>query len=100
MAERPGWTLLTTHGAVWVLVAREGAITAEHLAQRLGIAVRSVQRVLRDLEQAGYLVKHKEGRRNRYEVLLDKPMRHRGLRTLPVGEVLGAFLHRHPRTPP
>jgi DNA-binding IclR family transcriptional regulator len=88
------WTLVTNHGAVLILVAREGAITAERIAFRLGLAVRSVQRILADLEEAGYISKHKEGRANRYEVDLSRPMRRQGLETLPLGEVFGAFLKR------
>lgn len=86
------WTLVTNHGAVWVLVAREGFITEHRIADRLGIALRTAQRILAELEEEGFLVKYKEGRTNRYEVCLDHPMRHRGLARLPVGEVLGAFL--------
>jgi DNA-binding transcriptional regulator PaaX len=46
------------------------------LADRIGITERAVQRILSELEEAGYLVKSKDGRRNSYEVRADRPLRH------------------------
>ena len=89
----PTWTLATNHGAVWMLVAKEGTVTAQSVALRLGIAIRSTQRILAELEQAGYITEHhREGRANHYEVNLSRPMRRRGLGSLPIGTVFGAFL--------
>ena len=34
------------------------------------------QRIVADLEEGGYLSRSREGRRNRYEVHLDRPLRH------------------------
>jgi hypothetical protein len=40
----------------------------------VGITERAVQRIVADLEEGGYL--SREGRRNRYEVHQDSPLRH------------------------
>ncbi|MDX2091421.1 MAG: hypothetical protein SFX73_26410 [Kofleriaceae bacterium] len=46
------------------------------MAARVGITERAVQRIVADLEAAGYLVRHREGRQNRYEINADIPLRH------------------------
>ncbi len=46
------------------------------VAARVGITERAVQRIVAELEAEGYLVKHREGRRNRYEVVAELPLRH------------------------
>ncbi len=37
---------------------------------------RPVQRIVGELEEAGYLVRHRDGRRNRYDVRSELPLRH------------------------
>jgi len=46
------------------------------VAQLVGITERAVQRIVADLEEAGYLERSRHGRRNRYEVRTDLPLRH------------------------
>jgi DNA-binding Lrp family transcriptional regulator len=46
------------------------------VAVRVGITERAVQRIVAELEQGGYLTITREGRRNRYEVNPDLPLRH------------------------
>lgn len=42
----------------------------------VGITERSAQRIISELEEAGYLSHSKVGRRNHYEVRPDRPLRH------------------------
>ena len=46
------------------------------MAQRVGITERAVQRIVTDLEEAGYLSRVREGRRNHYKLHADRPFRH------------------------
>jgi predicted transcriptional regulator of viral defense system len=46
------------------------------VAQSVGITERSVQRILTQLEEAGYISRVQKGRRNYYEVHPDLPLRH------------------------
>ena len=46
------------------------------MASRVGITERAVQKIVADLEQAGYLTRSRDGRRNRYELHPDVPLRH------------------------
>ncbi len=46
------------------------------VAARVGITERAVQRIVTDLEGEGYLVVSKDGRRNRYRINQELPLRH------------------------
>lgn len=71
-----GWTFLTNHSHVLVCLARDPDLRLRELAQLVGITERAVQSILRDLETGGYLSRRRVGRRNRYDVHPDHPMRH------------------------
>ena len=88
------WTFLTNHAHVLFCIVQDPEVRLRDVAARVGITERAVQRIVTDLEGAGYLVVSKEGRRNRYEVRLDLPLRHpierhRSVRAL-IQLVLGA----------
>jgi DNA-binding transcriptional ArsR family regulator len=70
------WTFLSNHAHVLLCIAREPGILLREVAERVGITERAVQRIVADLEQEGYLSRNREGRRNRYEVHADRPLRH------------------------
>jgi DNA-binding transcriptional ArsR family regulator len=71
-----GWTFLTNHAHVLLSIAGDPEIRIRDVALRVGITERAVQRIVADLEEQGYLTISKEGRRNRYEVHLCRPLRH------------------------
>lgn len=70
-----GWTFLTNHAHVLVVVRRDPHALLRDIAAAVGITERAVQLILGDLEEAGYLRRTKVGRRNEYEVL-GGPLRH------------------------
>ena len=69
------WSLLSTHGLVLLSVADKPEVTTREIADNLGMAERSVQRAVSDLDSAGYIKREKVGRRNRYDVNGEKPLR-------------------------
>src|SRR5262245_21790710 len=73
---RPGWTFLSNHGHVLLAIARNPDATLREVAALVGITERTVQRVVADLEAGQYLERARNGRRNRYEVHPDLPLRH------------------------
>ena len=85
------WTFLSNHGHVLVLVAREPGVLLSELSQRVGITERAARSILRDLEAAGYLSRTRVGRRNRYEVHPDGPLRHPEESTALVSDLLAIF---------
>lgn len=70
------WTFLTNHAQVLIFIARNHSATAREIAAQVGITERAVQRILRDLHDAGYVSHTRDGRTNRYEIHDDIPMRH------------------------
>lgn len=82
------WTFLTNHAQVLLCIARNSRLTAREIAATVGVTERAVQRILHDLEDAGYITRFRDGRRNRYEVHPDLPMRHPAQRGRVVKELL------------
>jgi MarR family len=87
--ERGGsWTLLTGHGHVLVEIARNPGARIRDISPVVGLAERTVQAIVADLEAAGYLTRTRTGRRTRYTVNYDSPFRHRAQDGLRVGSFL------------
>ncbi|WP_316529356.1 helix-turn-helix transcriptional regulator [Kitasatospora brasiliensis] len=71
-----GWTFLTNHARVLVQIARDPGIRVRDIAVRCLLTERAVQRIIVDLEQAGYLSHERRGRTNHYHVVAGKQLRH------------------------
>ncbi len=71
-----GWTFLSNHGHVLVALATDPDARMRDIAAQVGITERSVQIIVRDLEEAGYVVRQRVGRRNRYTVVGQGRFRH------------------------
>jgi len=73
---KPAWTFLTNHAHVLLCVAQRPGIRVREVARSVGVTERCVQRILTELEEAGYVTRVHQGRRNHYEVHADLPLRH------------------------
>ncbi|EQC46954.1 winged helix-turn-helix domain-containing protein [Bacteriovorax sp. DB6_IX] len=73
---RPSWTFFSNHGHIYFLLAANEDITAREIAMRVGITERAVLGIIQDLNEAGYIIKKKVGRANRYSIISDKTLRH------------------------
>jgi predicted ArsR family transcriptional regulator len=82
------WTFLTTHARVMLLVAHDPGIRLRDIAASLDITERSAFGIITDLAEAGYVVKEKDGRRNRYHIQAHLPLPESTARERTVGEVL------------
>ena len=82
------WTFLTNHAHVLLCVSRDPAARLRDVADVVGITERAAQRIVAELEEAGYLTRTRDGRRNRYEVHPNVPLRHPLERDHAVGEIL------------
>ncbi|MFZ0192279.1 MAG: helix-turn-helix domain-containing protein [Streptosporangiaceae bacterium] len=83
------WTFLTTHARVLLLVAHDPGVRLRDIAASLDITERSAFGIITDLVEAGYVIKEKDGRRNRYHVQAHLPLPEPTARERTVGEVLG-----------
>lgn len=70
------WTFLTNHAHVLLALYRQPDLRQRDIAQLVGITEGAVQRILCDLEHAGYLDAERIGRRNRYRVHPHRSLRH------------------------
>ena len=82
------WGFLTNHGRVLLCIARDPGVRLRDIADRLGITERSAHGIVTDLTEAGYVVKHKDGRRNRYQIQAHMPLPEPASQEPAIGEVL------------
>jgi hypothetical protein len=82
------WTFLTTHARVLLLVAHDPGVRLRDIAASLDMTERSAFGIITDLVEAGYVVKEKDGRRNRYHIQAHLPLPEPTARERTVGEVL------------
>ena len=82
------WTFLTTHARVLLLVAHDPGVRLRDIAASLDITERSAFGIITDLVHAGYVVKEKTGRRNRYHIQAHLPLPEPTSQERTVGEVL------------
>ncbi len=89
--DRERWTFLTNHAHALLCISRDPNILLRKLALRVGITERAAQAIVADLVREGYLTRERVGRRNRYAVALQRPLRHPVERDHAVGELLAAL---------
>ena len=86
-----GWTFLTNHAHVLVVLSRDPESRLRDMAEAVGITERAASRIMSDLVAEGYVVREREGRRNRYTLDAGRPLRHPIERDHAVGDLLGAL---------
>jgi DNA-binding IclR family transcriptional regulator len=88
------WTFLTNHAHVLLCVAEEPDARVRDIAHTVGVTERAAQRILTELEEAGYLTRTKDGRRNRYTLNPDVRMRHPMDQEHHIGELVNLLAKR------
>ena len=91
------WSFLTNHGRALVFIARDPDARLRDLAAGLGVTERTAYGIVADLSDAGYVVKEKDGRRNRYHIQGHLPLRDSVSRERTIGEVLDLLGDSPPR---
>jgi len=82
------WTFLTNHAHVLLCLARDPDTRLRDVADAVGITERAAQRIVAELVDAGYLSRMRDGRRNRYEIHAELPLRHPMERDHGIGDIL------------
>jgi MarR family len=90
----PGWTFVTSHARVLIALASTPGITLREVAAEAGITERAAHRVVAELEEAGYLTRHRLGHRNFYELHPEVPLRDPMLDDRKVGDLIATFVGR------
>ena len=86
------WSFLTNHARVLLCIARDPGARLRDIGASLGITERSAYGIVTDLTAAGYVVKQKDGRRNRYQIQLHLPLREPASQEPAIGEVLAVLV--------
>lgn len=86
------WSLVTNHARVLVCIAHDPGLRLRDIAQALGLTERTVFGIVTDLTEAGYVVKEKDGRRNRYGIQHHLPLRQPVGREATIGELLDVLV--------
>jgi hypothetical protein len=91
------WSFLTNHARALLIVAGDPQTRLRDLAQALDVTERTAYGIVADLTEAGYVVKERDGRRNRYHIQADLPLRDSISRERSIGEVLDLLVDPRPR---
>jgi len=82
------WSFLTNHARVLMRIARHPDSRLVDVAAHVGVTERTVCAIVKDLSNAGYVVKERDGRRNRYHIEEDLPVHDSIMRERTIGELL------------
>jgi predicted transcriptional regulator len=85
---RGRWDFLTNHAHVLTCVAGDPGIRLRDIAAAVGITERATHRILSELVEEGYVLREKQGRRNHYQVVAGRPMRHPLVEQREIGDLL------------
>lgn len=98
-APSAGWTFLSNHAHVLLLLAQDPELRLRDIADRVGITERAVQKIIAELESGSVLTRTRDGRRNRYTIHPDRPLRHPVEAHRTVGDLI-RMVQRDPNNPP
>jgi DNA-binding Lrp family transcriptional regulator len=90
------WTFFSNYGHVLVCLARNREARLRDVAAEVGITERAVQKIVRDLQDEGFLAVTKQGRCNRYRINRRKSLRHELESHCTVGKLLALVCRTGP----
>ena len=93
------WSFLTNHARVLLCIAHDPGVRLRDIAASVGITERSAYGIVTDLTAAGYVVKQKDGRRNRYQIQAHLPLPETTSQQPAIGEVLALLAGTSARLP-
>jgi len=86
------WTFFSNYGHVLVCLAKNREARLRDVALEVGITERAVQKIVRDLQDKGFVTVSKQGRCNRYRINNRKTLRHALESNCTVGKLLSLVL--------
>jgi hypothetical protein len=94
------WSFLTNHARVLLCIAHDPRARLRDIAASLDITDRSVYGIVTDLTVAGYVVKHRDGRRSLYQIQAHLPLPEPASKEPAIGEVLALLMDSRARQQP
>jgi DNA-binding IclR family transcriptional regulator len=83
-----GWSFLTNHARAMLFIASHPDARQRDVAGALSVTERTAYGIVVDLTEAGYVVKERDGRRNRYHIQQHLPLRGTISQERTIGELL------------
>jgi predicted transcriptional regulator len=87
----PEWTFITKYAVVLSILADNPRVTALEIAGRIGVTERAARKLIAELYNAGYIRKKKEGRRVKYSINTDQPLRQETHEKIAIGSLLNTI---------
>jgi hypothetical protein len=81
------WSFLAGHAPVLLCIARDPGVRLRDITARTGVTERTAYGIVTDLAEAGYVVKHEDGRRNRCQIQAHLPLPETDSREPAIGEI-------------
>jgi DNA-binding IclR family transcriptional regulator len=91
------WSFLTNHARALLFIAHDPEARLRDLAMAIDVTERTAYGIVADLTEAGYVLKERDGRRNRYEIRTDLPLRGSIGSERTIGEVLDLLVDTNRR---
>jgi hypothetical protein len=88
------WNIFSNHGHVLLYLAREPDARLRDVAANVGITERAVQKIVRDMQDAGVVDIIKQGRRNSYQIDHAAALRHELEAHCTVGQLVNLLVER------
>ena len=82
------WSFLTNHARALLAIAHNSDARLRDIATAIGVTERTAYAIVADLTHAGYVVKERDGRRNRYHIQQHLPLPVTGGSDPTIGELL------------
>ena len=95
--DAPHWNFFTNHAHVLICLSRNAAQPLREVALSVGITERAVQRIVTELEEAGYLERKRVGRQNQYVIHAEGNLRHPLESHRTIGDLLEVVVPRTSR---
>jgi predicted transcriptional regulator len=70
----PTWSFLTNHAQVLLCIAHDPGIRLREIGETVGITERAAHRIVVELDNAGYISRSRNGRRNHYTIRSHLPV--------------------------
>jgi DNA-binding MarR family transcriptional regulator len=91
------WSFLTNHARAILLIAGRPDVRLRDIADALAVTERTAYVIVADLTAAGYVVKERDGRRNRYHIQDHLPLRDATSRARTLGELVDLLVDERPQ---
>jgi predicted transcriptional regulator len=95
--EPPTWSFLTNYARVLLCIASDPGVRLREIGDRVGVTERAAHRIVDELAAAGYISRARTGRRNRYSINREQPVRDSLIHEQSVGDLLAILSARQSR---